>query len=154
MAGRRPKPGGRRGSDVVESMLMLLPFFALVFLIIDTSWGLFVKATIQYAVQTAVSNAAAGATGPSGQMAAIAQTVESQSLGLVTPAQISISFFAPASMTTSLPVAAGVNAAGNVVEVDVTYPFAPLAPLFRSGATINITASAASVLEATPAPSL
>ena len=154
MVVRRRNLGSRRGSEVVESMLMLLPLFALVFLIIDTSWGLFIKATLEYSVQTAVNNAAAGATGPSGQMAAIAQTVETQSLHLVKAADVVTNFYAPASMSSSLPVGAGVNAAGNVVEVDVDYLFSPLAPLFRSSTGFHITASAAAVLEASPAPSL
>ena len=36
-------------------MIMMLPFLALVFIIIDASYGLFINATLQYAVQAGVT---------------------------------------------------------------------------------------------------
>jgi Flp pilus assembly protein TadG len=152
--GRAGRRDGRRGSQVVESMLIILPLLALVMLIIDTSWGLFVRATIQYAVQAGADYAATGGTSEGGQLAGIQAEVKRQASGLLADTPIDISFFAPADTGTPLGTGAGVNAAGNIVQIQVTYPFAPLAPLFRSGATINLSASAASVLTATPTPGL
>jgi Flp pilus assembly protein TadG len=150
----RPEAKGRRGSELVEGMVMMLPFFALVFIIIDTAFGIFLNSTLQYAVQ-AGANYAALDTAP-GLMAGIQSTVQTQSLSLIQPANLTINFFAPTNMTTPLPTSGGPapNQAGNVVQLNATYQFAPLAPLFRSGAAITLTASAASVLTAYPPPSL
>jgi len=135
----------RRGSELVEGMLMMLPFFALVFVIIDTSYGLFLKATLQYAVQQGVSY---GATG--GTTAGIQSTVQTQSLGLVPSANVNVNFYTPSTDNTNPTPLAGSDAAGNIVEVDVTYQFSPLAPLFRSGMAIPITASAGTMVQVTP----
>ena len=98
---------------------MLLPFFALVFIIIDTSYGLFVRATLQYAVQQGVSF---GATG--GTTAGIQSTVNAQSLGLVPSGNVNVNFYAPSTDNTNPAPGAGSDVAGNLVEVDVTYQFA------------------------------
>jgi Flp pilus assembly protein TadG len=154
--GRRIAAGSRRGSELVEGMLMLLPFLALVFIIIDASYGIFLNSTLQYAVQAGVNYAALDTA--NGLMAGIQSTVQTQSLNLIPQSgnPLVVNFFAPASMTVPLPTggATAPNQAGNVVQVSATYAFAPLAPLFRSGATINLTATAASVLTANPPPSL
>jgi Flp pilus assembly protein TadG len=150
----RPGARGRRGSELVEGMMMMLPFLALVFLIIDTAFGLFVNSTLQYAVQAGANYAALDTA--NGLMAGIENTVQAQSLNLIPASNVTINFFAPTNMTTPLPTSGGPapNQAGNVVQLSVSYPFAPLAPLFRSGATITLTATAASVLTAYPPPSL
>jgi acyl-coenzyme A thioesterase PaaI-like protein len=131
-------------------MMMMLPFLALVFLIIDTAFGIFLNSTLQYAVQAGANYAALDTA--NGLMAGIETTVQAQ----IQPVNLTINFFAPASMTTPLPLVGGPvpNQAGNVVQINATYRFAPLAPLFRSGATITLTATAASVLTAYPPPSL
>jgi len=148
--GRRIAAGSRRGSELVEGMLMLLPFLALVFIIIDASYGIFLNSTLQYAVQAGVNYAALDTAHP--LMAGIQSTVETS----IQPTTLTVNFFAPASMTVPLPQVGGPvpNQAGNVVQVSATYVFAPLAPLFRSANTITLTATAASVLAANPPPSL
>jgi Flp pilus assembly protein TadG len=131
----------RRGSQVVEAALMFLPFFALVFLTIDTAWGLFVKATIQHAVHEGVRF---GITGQPGD--AIKAKVNSESLNLLALAGSTVTVtYLDATTLASAP-----NNPGNLVQITATYPFSPLAPLFRSGATINLTATSADVIEGFP----
>ncbi len=131
---------------------MLLPFLALVFIIIDTCYGIFIQSTLQSAVQAGANYAASDTA--NGLLAGIESTVQAQSLNLVQSGNVTVNFYAPTDMTTALGGAAVLNAAGNVVQVSISYPFSPLAPLFRSGAAINLSATAATVLAATPPPSL
>lgn len=148
-AHRRLRYGSRRGSEFVEGMIMMLPFLALVLLIIDASYGLFINATLQYAVQAGVTYASTDSDTAANVAAAVTNTVVAQSLNLAQPANITVSFLAPATMKPVQPGAL-LNQTGNVVEATVTYQFSPLAPLFRSGAAITLTATAASVLTAPP----
>ena len=136
----------------MEGMIMILPFLALFFLLIDTCYAIFVKATLQYAVQQGVYDAVTFSG--SGLIPDVQNTVWIQSLNLIPAGNVQVNFYAPASLTQTLPQTAGVNQPGNIVEVDVTYYFAPLAPLFRSGATIPFSASSASILAVYPPPSL
>ena len=166
---RRPRPisafhhGGakrhdssKRGSELVEGMLMLLPFLALFFLIIDTSWCLFIKATLQYAAQQGAIFAAADTT--NGLVSLTQSAVSSQSLNIVQASGVTVQFFTPTSNMSSSSAmtssTAGANATGNIVEVVIDYNFQPLAPLFRSGASIPLTASAAAVITASPPPTM
>jgi Flp pilus assembly protein TadG len=140
---------------MVEGMLVILPLMALVLLIVDTSWGLFVRATIQYAVQAGANYAAAGGTnGTLGQVAGIQEQVQQQASGLLNSTTINVNFYSPTTGNSLGNTTAGANQAGNMVQVNVTYPFQPLAPLFRSGLAINLSATASSILSATPAPAL
>ncbi len=139
------KCGSRRGSELVEGMLTMLPFLALVFLIVDTAYGIFLQATLQNAVQSAASFAALDSN--TSLSAGISNAVLTQ----LPSATVAVNYYAPAtSLTTPLVGVPVPNVAGNVVEVDATYQFAPLAPLFRSGATINLSATASTVLAAYP----
>ncbi len=131
---------------------MILPFLALFFLLIDTCYAILVKATIQYAVQQGVNDAITFAG--SGLISEVQNTVATQSLNLIPASGVTVNFYSPSSPTKALPLAAGANQVGNIVEVDVTYTFAPLAPLFRSGATIPFSAASASVLAVNPPPAL
>ena len=147
-AHRSLKCGGRRGSELVEGMMMMLPFLALVFIVIDASYGLFINATLQYAVQAGVTYASTDSDTAANVMAAVQNTVNTQSLNLVPASQVTVNFYTPAMVL--MNGAAVPNQTGNVVEATVTYQFSPLAPLFRSGASIQLTATAASVLTAPP----
>jgi Flp pilus assembly protein TadG len=50
-AGRRKR---QSGTELVEFTLTLLPFLCILFVLLDASWAIFVKATLQYAVRTGV----------------------------------------------------------------------------------------------------
>jgi Flp pilus assembly protein TadG len=131
------KFGSRRGSELVEGMLMIVPLLALLFLLIDTSYGLFIKATLEYAVQAGANCAATNCSQSPGA------AVQQQSLGLVQAADVIVSY------CDSDGSCSGSNQpADAVVVVSTSYSFSPLAPLFRSGASIALSASATSVLTA------
>ncbi len=141
----------RRGSQLVEAMLTMLPFLAMAFLALDASWGLFIKSTLQQAVREGVRYAVTGqVSGSLGQVASIEAVVKTQALGLLSGSQagsLSIHFLNPSTLA-DLGTAAGVNQGGNIVEVEVTgYLFSPLAPLFRSSASIPFNVTAADVIE-------
>ncbi len=131
---------------------MLLPFLALFFLIIDTSWCLFIKATLQYAAQQGAIAAAADSDTAVAVVSLARTTASSQSLNIVQSSGVNVQFFAPTSdmsSSSAIPYStAGANATGNIVEVGIDYNFQPLAPLFRSGVSIPLTATAAAVITA------
>ncbi len=133
---------------------MVLPFFAMAFLIVDAAWGLFVKASLQHAVQEGVRYAVTGqVSGSLGQVASIKAVVTAQAMGLLSGSQsgtLSVHFLDPVSLT-DLGTKPGANQGGNLVEVDISgYQFAPLAPLLRSGAAIPMNVSAADRIEGSP----
>ncbi len=147
----------RRGSDMVESMVMLLPLMALVFLVIDTSYAIFVQATLQFAAQAAANVVSQGATNGVSQLALVNSTLQQQSLGLSqsSNATVAVSFSTAASPGTALSSGvANRNAYGNIVSVSLTYQFSPLAPLFRSANPIPIVANASAFIQSTAAPAL
>ncbi|MGD0869274.1 MAG: TadE/TadG family type IV pilus assembly protein [Bryobacteraceae bacterium] len=49
-----PKRKGRRGTELVEFTMVLLPFLSILFVLVDVSWAIFAKSTIIYAVRTGV----------------------------------------------------------------------------------------------------
>jgi Flp pilus assembly protein TadG len=151
MQNNQPRRDRRRGSQLVETMLTMLPFLAMTFLVMDAAYGLFIKATLQQAVREGVRYAVTGqVSGGSGQVASIKAVVKTQALGLLSGAQagtLSVHFLNP-SGTTDLGTVAGANQGGNIVEVQVSnYLFSPLAHLFHSSASIALNVTAADVIE-------
>ena len=150
MYNRKRRRDRRCGSQLVEAMLTMLPFFAMVFLVIDGAWGLFIKSTLQQAVREGVRYAVTGqVSGALGQVASIEAVVKKQALGLLNSqsATLTVHFLNPSTLA-DLGTAAGANQGGNIVEVEVTgYQFKPLAPLFRSSASIAFNVTAADVIE-------
>lgn len=142
--------GTQRGSQLVEAGLMLIPFFALGFMTLDAAWGIFIKATLQHAVQEGARYAVTGqVSGNLGQIASIEAVVQTQSFGLLTGAQagtLSVTFLDPVSLTPTTS-----NQGGNLVQVSVTnYQIQPLAPLLRSSTPVPVTVSAVDVIEGSP----
>jgi len=140
----------RRGSQLVEGGLMLLPFLALGFIVLDTAWGMFVKATLQHAIQEGVRYGVTGqVSGNLGQAASIEAVVQAQSLGLLTGSQSGTLSVQYLDATTLAPT--NNNQGGNLVQVSVTnYQITPLAPLLRSGTAIPVTVTAADKIEGSP----
>jgi Flp pilus assembly protein TadG len=137
----------RRGSQLLEGGLMMLPFLALAFLTLDAGWTIFVKATLLHAVREGVRYGVTGqVSGNNGQAASIEEVVVAQAMGLLSGGQgtLSVQYLDPVSMAPSS------NAGGNIVEVSVSYQIAPLAPLLRSSSSIPITVTAADLIEGSP----
>ncbi len=129
---------------------MLIPFFAMAFMTIDTAWAIFVKATLQHAVREGVRYGVTGrVSGSLGQIASIEAVVQSNSLGLLTGAQsgkLSVQFLDPGTLTTTSS-----NQGGNLVQVSVTnYQITPLAPLLRAATAVPLTVTSVDMIEGSP----
>ncbi|MDQ6699316.1 MAG: pilus assembly protein [Acidobacteriota bacterium] len=151
----RNRRGGRaykqRGSQVVEFGLVLVPFCAFIFLLMDLSWAIFVKATMQYAVREGVRYAVTGQTiSGSGQDASIKTTVQQNAMGFLNgpagAAKIFIRYYLPDTL-----VETAVNAGGNLVEISGEgYSLTPLGPILRSSAPLILTARSSDRVESSP----
>lgn len=129
---------------------MMLPFLAFGFIVMDTAWALFVKATLRHAVQEGVRYGVTGQTsGNLGQAASIIGVVQKQSLSLLTGSQSGTLTVQYLDGTTLLPTAS--NRGGNLVQVSVTnYQIAPLAPLLRPAAAVPVTVTSIDAIENSP----
>ena len=146
----RPGRRGRRGSQFVEAGLALLPFCALLLLVVDTGWGLFVKSTLQHAVREGVRFGITGRiTDGVGHVSSIRSVVKNQAMGLLNGAQgaaIAVRFYDSGTLAVT-----GSSAGGNLLEVSVeNYSFNPLGPLLRSNHAISITVRDADLMEPSP----
>ncbi len=130
---------------------MFLPFLALAFLVLDSGWAVFVKATLQTAVREGARYAVTGQTS-----AAIQPVVQQYALGLLSGDQastLSINCWNPANPKPNPPDGTQCGIGGNVVEVSVQgYQISPLAPLMRSSNSLGVTVRAADVIEGSPTP--
>ncbi len=141
----------QRGNTIVESALILLPMFAMLFAIIDFSVALFMKNTIQYAVRQGVRYAVTGQTlSGMGQDASIKSVVQQNSMGFLNgttgASYIAISYYSPKTLATVTGV--GSNAGGNIVQISVTgFSWAWMVPLWRSAAPLAITAASSDLVE-------
>ena len=141
-----------RGSQVIELGLVLLPMFAIVFLMMDSAWAVFAKASLQYAVRQGCRYAVTSQTLPGmGQDDSIKTVVQNCSLGFLNSGannqnNVSISYFNPSTLQ-----ATNSNAGGNVVQIAINnVTVAPLVPLWRSATPLQISAVSSDVMEASP----
>ena len=128
---------------------MLIPFLALLFLLIDLGWALFVKSALQHAVR---EGARYGVTGHTS--ADIVAWTQHQAMGLLDGDQagtIAVNCWKSGDPKPSPPDPAGCDTAGKLLEVSVNaYQIKPLATLLHSSNPVMVTVSAADVLEAAP----
>jgi Flp pilus assembly protein TadG len=146
-----------RGSQFVEAGLMLLPFLALAFLVLDTGWAVFIKATLQHAVREGTRYAVTGQTqNGMGQSDSIQAVVKKYALGLLDGDQgntLTINCWNPANAKPNPADATQCGVSGNVVEVSVqSYQVSPLAPLLRSSNPVVVTVRAADIVEGAASP--
>jgi Flp pilus assembly protein TadG len=134
-----------RGAEPLEFTLVLLPLLAMVTVLLDTSWAVFAKATLQRAVRIGVRS---GITLTSTQMAqgacltdTVKAIVQSNAIGLLgrgtgssSYALIKVHYFQPPA-TNSSSAATDVSAnsdgdqPGNIMQVSVqNYSLIPLLP--------------------------
>jgi Flp pilus assembly protein TadG len=132
-------------------MLILLPFFAITFAIIDYGLAIFVQSTLQHAVREGVRYAVTYQT-ISGmcQDASIKTVVKNHAMGFLTPddkySLIQVTYYTPDTFTVSPS-----NNPGNIVEVAVNgYPWGWIAPLWRSKTPLNITVRSSDRMEGLP----
>lgn len=149
MRQRRPK-SGRRGAEILEASLIVIPLFAITFLLADLSIVVCLRSTLQHAVREGVRYAITGAndTGPC-QDDSIKAVVKKNAIGFLSQA--------PASNTIHVhwinPVTGAVsnNAYGNIVEVSVEgLQYQALAPFERIGLPLGMWARAYDMTEPVP----
>ena len=145
----RRKSSQRRGAELIEVTLILLPLLGLIFLLLDLSMVIFLRSTFQHAVREGVRYGITGAndTGPC-QDDSIKAIVKKDALGFLNSAtassKIHVHFTSPVSGSQSN------NAPGNIIQVSVeAYIYNPLAPFGHSGSPY-IWARAYDVMEPYP----
>jgi Flp pilus assembly protein TadG len=143
--GRRRQAFFLRGAEPLEFTLVLLPLLAMVTVLVDTSWAVFAKSTLQRAVRIGVRS---GITLTSSQLATgacltdtVKGVVQSNSMGLLGSgtgasgyALIKVHYFQPpATGSTSAATDVSANSdgdqPGNIIQVSVqNYSLNPLLP--------------------------
>jgi Flp pilus assembly protein TadG len=152
----RQRKASERGSAIVEASLVCLPFFAIVFLIVDLALVFFVNSTLQYAVEQGVRYAVTNQTNTAKKLqydSSIKDVVKTQSCNFATDANIVIEFYDGATLAPIIPsTAPGANSGGNLVKVSVkNFTWNPAAPVWRSASPLTFTVGAIGKIE--PAPS-
>jgi len=137
------------GSQIVEFALVIIPMFGMMFLLVDLSWMLFARATLQVAVREGVRYAVTGQTsGNQGQDASITSVVVSDSMGFADASDVSIQYLTPVNgvMTPTQS-----NAGGNIVQISISgASVSPIAAFLHSSAPIVMSATSSDVVEASP----
>ena len=141
-SGRRRRAFRSRGAEPLEFTLVLLPLLAMVTVLVDTSWAIFTKATLQRAVRIGVRS---GITLIKSQLATgacltdtVKSTVQSNAINMLAGssklALIKVNYFQPPPVNSNA-AATDVSAdpdgdqPGNIMQVSVqNYSLVPLLP--------------------------
>jgi hypothetical protein len=141
-SGRRPRAFRSRGAEPLEFTLVLLPMLAMVTVLLDTSWAVYAKSTLQRAVRLGVRT---GITLTASQMATgacltdtVKSTVQANSMGLLHGssglALIKVHYFQPpvvnsTSAATDVSPNSDGDQPGNIMQVSVQgFSLVPLLP--------------------------
>lgn len=141
-----------RGSALVELALVLVPLVAIWAAIVDFSFAIFLKATLQHAVREGVRYAVTSRTEPGlGHDASIVAAVQRNAMGFLDgpegASKIHIRYYAPGSFTEVQS-----NSGGNIVEVSVEgYRWNWIAPILRREApALDLVARSSDRMEMPP----
>jgi Flp pilus assembly protein TadG len=140
----------KKGAEIVEFGLVIIPLLAFVLLIVDIAWVLFAQSTLQHAVSEGVRYAVTSQTmAGKRQDASIDAVIINNAFGFVTAATVSnvaINYFNPATLAATTS-----NAGGNVVQIVISgVNVYPLGPIWRSKAALVLSARSSDVMEASP----
>lgn len=143
----------RRGATIVEMSFVVIALFGLLFLLMDLSWVVFAKASVQHAVREGCRYAVTSQTlSGMGHVASIREVVRRNSMGFISGSQmdsIQVRFYS--ADTLQLLSGAGSNAGGNLVVVAVeNFEVRPLIPFVRSADPIRFSVRAGDRMEASP----
>jgi Flp pilus assembly protein TadG len=165
--GRTSNKKNRKGAEMLEFTLCLLPMLAMCFVLLDAAWGIFVKSTLEFAVREGV-RAGITITGTQATAAGsdlttmVKSTVQSNSLGLLAGsaglAKIKVNYLQPpAPGSTGAAVDVSTQSDGNnplnVIQVSIQgFSLGPLVPRIFGWRTVdasatNIGAIAADLIE-------
>jgi Flp pilus assembly protein TadG len=116
----------QKGQAALETVLVIIPLFAVLLGILDFSVAIFVMDTMEYAARQGVRTAVLQQAGPTGHQDDMIRTaVKNNSLGFLTSSQdalIHIDYYALNAATNnwvSAGAGAGSNSGGNLVKVSV-----------------------------------
>jgi Flp pilus assembly protein TadG len=138
---RRPHAQGRKGAELLEFTLALLPLVIMMFVLLDAAWAIFVKSTLAFAVRTAVrqgitiTGTQATAAG-SDLTTMVKNIVKANSLGLLRDtSKIKVNYYHPpddpdstAALTDVTSQTTG-NSPLNIMQVSIQgYTLGPLIP--------------------------
>ncbi|HLK46736.1 MAG TPA: TadE family protein [Bryobacteraceae bacterium] len=140
----------RRGSELLEFTLVLLPLLAMITVLVDTAWAVFAEATLQRAVRIGVRTGVT-LTASSPQIVAagdlttaVKDVVQTNSFGLLGGssgfAKIKVNYYLPpapssTSAATDVSTQSNGDAAGNIMVVSVqNFSLNPLMPRIYSSA--------------------
>jgi Flp pilus assembly protein TadG len=155
----RGRRNSQQGQAVVEASVVVLPFFAILFLLIDLSLAVFVRCTLQHAVQEGLRYGITSQTdGAPGLDTAVRRVVQRAALGFLSGddglTKIQIRFYNKNTLELIDETGGYVDDAdqsGNILEVAVEdFAWAPLAPLLRSGVPLRMTARSLGQMEPPP----
>lgn len=140
------------GSEITELSLVLLPLLGVLFLIIDVSWVLFARSSLQEAVREGVRYGVTGQTFTGECLtASVQQVVQQNSFGFISAAnmshQVSVQFYLQSNLST--PVSgSGATAGGNVIKVSVSgVSVSPIGPILIAATPFLLSASSSDVME-------
>jgi hypothetical protein len=148
---RVAKRRSRAGATFVESALIFLPFFALIFAMVDFSLAIFVKSTLQHSVREGVRYAVTYQL-EQGYCHddSIKNVVVRNAMGFLSSEEarekIHIRYFLPDTLSP-----AGNNDPGNIIEVSVEdFEWGWIAPLWRSGTPMSMLIRSSDRMEGLP----
>ena len=134
----------QRGSEAIEFTFVMLPLFAMLFILLNIAWAVFAKSTLQRAVRMGVrAGITITTTSPGSCLTDVVKsTVQANSLGLLNGTTglgyIKVNYFlppAPSSTTAPTDVSSAINAdaGGNIMQVSVQgYSLVPIVPRLYS----------------------
>ena len=142
----------RRGAQIVEASFVFLLLLAIFWLLIDTAWVIFIKATLQHAVREGCRYAITSQTDAIhglGHIDSIKQVVRHHAMGLISDDdmdKIHVRFYEPGSLQE-----VNDNRGGMLVVVSIeNYELRPLVALLKSGDPVQISVRAGDRMEASP----
>ncbi len=148
---RRRQQGG---STTVEFGFVLLPLFAILFMIVDIAWILLGWACIQEGAREGVRYAITGSGQAESTLdTSIKSVVQKYSFGFAQTNSIAIHYYPPSGYSSGVAPAAldgtaSATSAGNIVNVIVpAVSLKSFGPLFRVASIVNVSASASDVLQ-------
>lgn len=139
----------------MEFALILLPLLAFTFLLMDASWLIFARATLQHAAREGVRFGVTGQiVSPASCLGdSIRQVVVANAFGFVPPStaasMVAITYYNPDTL--AVQTGNGSTAGGNVIQVSISgLNVSSLLPLWHSTNPITLGAAASDVLESPP----
>ena len=157
----------QRGAELLEFTLVLLPLLSTLFVLLDISWAIFSKSTLQHAVRLGVRQGVTitsnEATGGKCLTDMVKATVQANSMGLLYGssglAKIKVNYLQPppansAAPATDVSAQSSGNTPGNIMQVSVqNYALFPLVPRIFSWnkapdkSPMNLTVYSADLIE-------